>query len=71
MCYIYLTTNEFIYLQYDMEIYIIYTAEGIKYYASFVTYIVSIIRNRCNFKDKKDFSRNLQRFRRETLRGFI
>jgi len=34
--YIYLT-NEFIYLQHVMEIYIIYTAEGIKRYASFVT----------------------------------
>lgn len=41
-----LTANEFICLQHDMEIYIIYTAGDI--YASFVTYIVSIVRNRVN-----------------------
>lgn len=40
-----LTANEFICLQHDMEIYIIYTAGDIKHYASFVTYIVSIVRN--------------------------
>jgi len=43
-----LTANEFICLQHYMEIYIIYTAGGINHYASFVTYIVSIVRNRVN-----------------------
>lgn len=45
---IYIATNEFICLQHYIEIYIIYTAEDIKHYASFVTYIVSIIRSRVN-----------------------